>query len=68
MLIKYTFKIFIILIAIIFFLLFKNIAKELEINIFSLNSKINLLTNQLQQKEIDLSRELHNKLISSDKK
>lgn len=68
MLIKYTFKIFIILIAIIFFLLFKNIAKELEINIFSLNSKINLLTNQLQQKEIDLSRELHHKLISSDKK
>ena len=68
MLIKYTFKIFIILIAIIFFLLFKNIAKELETTISSFDSKINLLTNRLQQKEIDLSRELHSKLISSDKK
>ena len=68
MLIKYTYKIFIILITIIFFLLFKNIAKQLETNIFSLKSKNNLLTNQLQQKEIDLSRKLHNKLISSDKK
>jgi hypothetical protein len=68
MLIKYTFKIFTILISIIFFLLFKNIAKELEAKIFSFDSKINLLTNRLQQKEIDLSRELHNKLINSDKK
>tara|TARA_B110000444_G_C18494677_1_gene435137 strand:+ start:345 stop:638 length:294 start_codon:yes stop_codon:yes gene_type:complete len=68
MLIKYTFKIFIILIAIFFFLLFKNIAKELEANIFSFDRQISLMINQLQQKEIDLSRELHNKLISSDKK
>ena len=68
MLIKYTFKIFIILIAIIFFLFFKNIAKELETNIFSFDRQINLMINQLQQKEIDLSRELHKKLISSDKK
>ena len=37
-------------------------------NIFSFESKINLLTNRLQQKEINFSRELHNKLISSDKK
>ena len=68
MLIKYTYKIFIILITIIFFLLFKNIAKELEANIFSLDRQINLMINQFQQKEIDLSRELHSKLISSDKK
>ena len=68
MLIKYTYKIFIILIAIIFFLFFKNIAKELETNIFSFESKINLMINQLQQKEIDFSRELHSKLIISDKK
>ena len=68
MLIKYTYKIFIILITIIFFLLFKNTAKELEANIFSFDRQINLMINQLQQKEIDLSRELHNKLINSDKK
>ena len=68
MLIKYSFKIFIILIAIIFFLLFKNIAKELETNISSLDRQINLTTNQLQRKDIDLSKELHSKLISFDKK
>ena len=68
MLIKYTYKILIILISIIFFLFFKNIAKELETNIFSLDRQINLMINQLQQKEIDFSVELHSKLISSDKK
>ena len=68
MLIKYTYKILIILISIIFFLFFKNIAKELETNIFSFDRQINLMINKLQQKEIDFSRELHNRLISSDKK
>ena len=60
--------IFTIFIFITFFLLFKNIAKELETNIYIFDRQIDLMTNQLEQKEIDLSRELHNKLISSDKK
>ena len=66
MLIKYSFKIMIILISLTFFLLFKNIAKKLETDLSKLQYRIDVIENQIKKKE-DFKIELQVNLKPLDK-
>ena len=68
MLVKYCLKLFIILLALTFFLLFKNLAKESEENIIRKDKEINRASNKLQNKEKFFAEEVKLKLKLNNRK